>query len=250
MNITFDNVGLNNAPYSIKNIRHEQSSPREIYLQNLSRERGAVLVGYNYRPKEIVIVGRITGTDKVDLETKIDAFKEILSRDNKNLDIDYATGTRRYVAYADDVIINRDYFHINYAPFEVKFIVPSGVGKDITATVDTINGTTTATKTGTLHVDGSAFPNPTIKLTLTAVTAVTALSFLCNGDKITLTQTLLVNDVIIIDTENKKVTVNGVEKDYTGMFASFVVGDNAWQIDLTRTVCTYNIEISYFKKFL
>lgn len=250
MNITFDNVGLSSGQFFTEGIKHESSAPREMYMYTLARERGSVMVDSRIQSKEITIYGRIKADNQQALEQAIDSFKELLSREDKTLDIEYATGTRRYRAYATQPKINREFFHVSYAPFEATFIVPVGVGEDINATVSSIDNITLATKTGTLTVGGSTFPTPKIQLSIDSAVAATAVSFQCNGDKITLTKTLAASDVIVFDTENKKVTVNGSEQEYVGMFPKFAVGDNAWQIDVTRTSCQYDLLFTYTKKWL
>lgn len=251
MEITFDNVSLNTTPYRVTGLKHEHASPRETFLYDLARERGSILIDADYKSKEIVVAGRITGSSKADLETKIDAFKELVSRINKNLDIEYSTGTRRYRnAYANDLVIDRQFFHLSYAPYEVKFVIPSGVGEDTTATTDTENGITTGSKSDSIVIDGSAYPTPNVKLTFTAVSGGNQVSLTLGGDKVTFDGTLAVNDVLIFDIENKKVTLNGTEKDYTGLFPKFEIGTNNYQIDVNGTSRTYNLEISYKKKWL
>lgn len=251
MQISFDSVSLTSDPYAMTKLKHESSSPRDTYLYQLARERGGIVVDSNYRSKNLVIGGRITGNDPADLEAKIDAFKELMSREKKNLDIDYAGGTRRYAGcYATNVDIDREYFHLNYVPFQVEFIAPSGVGEDTNATVDTTTGCTTAVKTGTEVVAGSAYPTPAIKITFASVTGVTTTSFSLNGDKITYSGAIAASDVLIFDTENKKVTKNGAEVDFVGMFPSFAVGNNNWQVDTNGTARNYAIEFSYKKKYL
>jgi hypothetical protein len=250
MNITFDNVGLNSAPYAIKGINHEETAPRNITSFSLAKERGSIIVDSNYNSKTIQIEGIVSGSDPADLENKIDTLKELMSRELKNLDIDYAGGVRRYKATVNSMQINRQYFHLNYAPFTATFVIPSGVGEAITITNQQITGITDPSKTGSTTILGTAFPMPTIKLTFTAVSAVTAVSFTAGGTKITYSGAILVNGVLIIDIENKKVSLNGSEKDYTGMFPAFVIGNNDWVIDVTSTSHTYKLDIDYYKKYL
>lgn len=251
MDITFDNVSLNTSPYRVTGLKHEHASPRETFLYDLARERGSILIDADYKSKEIVIAGRITGDTQADLEDNIDAFKELISRINKSLDIEYSTGTRRYKnAYSNDVVIDRQFFHLSYAPFEVKFIVPSGVGEDTALTTDTETGITVASKSDSIVIGGSAYPTPNVKLTFSAVSGGNQVSLTLGGDKVTFDGTLATSDVLIFDIENKKVTLNGVEKDYVGLFPKFAIGTNNYQVDINGTSRTYAIEISYKKKWL
>ncbi|MEI7890925.1 MAG: hypothetical protein WCI36_03055 [bacterium] len=250
MNIAFDNVSLNNSPYEFAELDHEKTAPRETFMYDLARERGGVIVGDNYKPKEVVITGRIVGDDKNALEANVDSFKELMARFNKNLDLDYASGTRRYVATPIEVDIDRKYFHLSFVPFKVIFLVPSGVGEDITQTVLIQNGVTASPYNGSFTIGGSAYPTPQIKITINSITAGTDISFQCNGDKITLTNSLVANDVVVFDIQNKKVTLNGSEKDYTGVFSKFNVGLNNYIITVNSSARNMKIEIDYYKKWL
>lgn len=250
MNIAFDNISLNNDPYQFTELDHEKSAPRETFMYDLARERGGVIVGDNYKPKEVVITGRIVGDDKNALESNIDSFKELMARFNKNLDLDYASGTRRYVATPIEVDIDRKYFHLSFVPFRVTFLVPSGVGEDITQTASIQNGITVTPYNGSINIGGSAYPMPKVEITIASITAGADISFQCNGDKITLTNSLVANDVVVFDVQNKKVTLNGAEKDYTGVFPKFNVGTNNYIITVNSSARNFNIEVDYFKKWL
>jgi phage-related protein len=250
MNIAFDNVSLNNDPYQFTELDHEKSAPRETFMYDLARERGGVIVGDNYKPKEVVITGRIIGDDKNALESNIDSFKELMARFNKNLDLDYASGTRRYVATPTDVNIDRKYFNLSFVPFRVTFLVPSGVGEDITQTASIQNGITDSPYDGSINIGGSAYPMPKVEVIIASITAGIDISFQCNGDKITLTNSLVANDVIVFDVQNKKVTLNGAEKDYTGVFPKFNVGTNNYIITINSSARNFNVEVDYFKKWL
>ena len=250
MNIAFDNVSLNNNPYQFTELDHEKSAPRETFMYDLARERGGVIVGDNYKPKEVVITGRIVGDDKNALESNIDSFKELMARFNKNLDLDYASGTRRYVATPIEVDIDRKYFHLSFVPFKVTFLVPSGVGEDITQTASIQNGITVSPYNGSINIGGSAYPLPSIEITITSIIGGLDISLQCNGDKITLTNSLVANDVVVFDIQNKKVTLNGSEKDYTGVFPKFNVGTNNYIITINSSARNFNVEVDYFKKWL
>lgn len=251
MDISFDNVSLNSGNYRVTRLKHEHSSQRESYSYELARERGSILIEGNFKSKDVVVEGRISGSSKAELETNIDTLKEVLSRASKNLDIEYSTGYRRYRnCMAVDIVVDRQYFHLSYAPFEVKFVIPSGVGEDTSNTVVTQTGVTVATNTNAVTIGGSTFPSPTVKITFASATSVTQASLTIGGDKVTYDGTLVASDVLIFDLDNKKVTLNGIEKDYTGLFPKFVVGSNSYQIITNGTAMNYSVEVSYKKKWL
>lgn len=250
MQITFDNTSLTTTPFLIKSVDHDSAGPRDINLFNLARQRGAVLVNSEYRPKVVRLTGTITGATQAVLEANIDTLKELFSRQGKNLDIDYSGSTRRYIATNTALQISRDYFHLSYAPFSAEFIVPNGTGIDPTLSSTILTAITAASNVNTITMLGTAYPKPKITLTLTAVNTVSKIEFLANGDKITITKTFALNDVVVIDTDNMIVTVNGAVVDYTGIFPQFGIGANVYDIEITRTSCTYNTQIDYYKNYI
>ena len=151
---------------------------------------------------------------------------------------------------ASKINVEREYYHVTYVPFMIEFVVPDGVGYDITETTSSTAGITNLSNTGTLSILGSAPPKVKLTLTVTAVSGITSIDFLANGNKITLTTTVVINDVIIFDANTMKVTQNGVEKAYTGIFPEFGVGANAYQITANGTSITYTQAFAYTKTYI
>ena len=60
----------------------------------------------------------------------------------------------------------------------------------------------------------------------------------------------MATNILIFDILNKKVTLNGVEKDYTGIFPTFNVGVNSFTVDTTRTAAQWDLVIRYKKYYL
>jgi hypothetical protein len=149
--------------------------------------------------------------------------------------------------------IVREFYHNLFAPFTAEFIIPSGVGIDPTAQNPVaVTGITAATYGGTFSMIGSYPARPIITITITAASSLTVINFTNNGDKITITKTLSPGDVIVINCDNKKVTYNGLEIDYDGIFPRCVIGvaANAYNIALTRTSATFNLSVSYNPTYL
>lgn len=250
MQILFDGTSLMASPFNVKKITHENADSRELNLQGLARQRGGILLNAEYMPKVIRLSGIITGTDNSDLEGNIDEFKELVSRQAKNLDVSYEAGTRRFVATCQKINIEREYFNLNYAPYEIEFLIPSGVGKNTTVTTTTLSGLTSKTYSNSLTVGGTVVPKMKVTISVTAASAITACFLLVNGFKITLTNALVANDIVIFDAETMKVTLNGVEQDYTGIFPEWVVGLNAYYLEITGTSITYDLTLEYTKTYL
>lgn len=249
-NITFNSTSINSGNYQVRTVKHDSANDRDLFMYALTRETGAELVSTYYQPKKIIIEGIIKGTSADDLETNIDSFKQIVSGKDKVLDIEYASGTRRYVATARIVQIERDYYNISYAPFSVEFSVPEGYGKNTSQTAYTTASSLHTLEDTSLSILGSAVPKYNIQITFSAASSVTQVSVTINGDKITLTNAITAGQVVVIDAENKKVTLDGTEKDYTGLFPKLVLGSNTYKIVTTSTSHTYAVSVNYTKSYL
>lgn len=252
MNISFDNTDLNSSPYSVIDIAHESVASRDVFRYDLARERGAVVVVAEYRSKEIPISGYITGSSQADLDAKIDALKELLNRQGKNLDIDYASGTRRYKnCYAIQSPIQRSRKDITRAYWSVIFVVPSGVGNSTTATTATVNNVTSASYAGSVSVLGNAKSKPKITLSFDSVVGTLNSIVLLSGSySVELHSTIVTGDVVVFNIEEKTVTLNGVLKDYVGQFPEFSPGTNAYNITTNGTSRQYDISIEYYPAYL
>lgn len=250
MNITFNNISLMSDPYSVRSFTSEETSNKELFVYNLARSRGGNLVNAQYQTKKFTMIGTIKGDDKADLEANIDAFKALMDQASKNLDIEYGSGTRRFIATVSRCEVKRDYFNMTFAPFEIEFTVPAGVGYNTSRTEDTLAGITDLTQNEAITVDGSVPPDDfQLTITFTAENAITQIDFQANGNKITLTQAMTNGDVIVFDQENMKVTVNGTEVAYTGLFPQFYIGVNNFLIEMTGTSATYTRKTSYTKSY-
>jgi len=233
--VKFDGTELRNATYVPRFVKHDAAPLRELEILELARDDGGILVSERYQPKIIMVQGVLKASTRALLDQAIDEFKELISRKEKNLDISYRGGTRRYVVYARSHNLDRDFYHNLYVPYEIEFVVPASIGKDTsqTAARDSCNVTTTYDASVTLG--GSAKPKPTVTLLFgTGWTNAVGISF----EQTDLDEMIIINygdgfsnaDVLVIDVENKKVTLNDAEIEFYRVIPSFVIGENKYQI--------------------
>lgn len=249
--ISFDSTSLNTGNYTVRRILHDTSTPRDLYMYELTREGGAELVNTEWKPKKIIVEGTIRGTTIEDLEANIDTFKQLVSGKEKNLDVQYETGTRRYVATAQIVQIERDYYHLNYAPYTIEFMIPSGDGKDIaTSTYATSSIVANTLQDMTFTIYGTKNPKYQIELFFNSSTSVTSVSVNINGDTITVDEAISAGQILIIDAINKKVTLDGTEKRYTGLFPRLQLGTNNYRILMSSVSHSYDVTVIYTKTYL
>lgn len=235
----------------VRKVLHDEALPRELFMYGLTRERGALLVNDEWQPKKIIIEGIIKGTSISELETNIDTFKKNLAGKNKILDVQYESGTRRYLATAQVIQIERDYYHLNYAPYSVAFMIPEGVGKATSASsVGTVSIERHTLEDVSFTADGTAVPKFSISLLFKLVNSVTSVSLTINGDQITVDEPISAGQTLVIDAENKRVTLDGVEKIYTGLFPRLQLGSNGYKIVIGSVSHQYDVTVTYTKAYL
>ena len=121
--IQFDSTELRNTTYIPRYVKHESATERELNILELARDNGSVLVSERRGIKRITLQGILTATSEAGLESAIDTFKELFSREQKNLDISWNGSTRRYVATCSVHTFDRDFFHLLFVPWTAEFII-------------------------------------------------------------------------------------------------------------------------------
>lgn len=244
--ILFDSIELRNTTYIPRFVKHESATERELNILNLARDDGGVLVNDRRGVKRIQLQGVLTATTTALLETAIDNFKELLSRQAKNLDIEWAGGTRRYVATCASHNFDRDFFHLLFVPWTAEFVVVSGVGSDTTITAEKHAVSVNANPyTWSSTFAGSSKPKPIVTLEFGAGHTNPRgiqLKNTTNGQKIIYNKpsALVSGDTIIIDFEQKKLTLEGVEKPFYGVFPDLIIGANTFELTIGEILDQYS----------
>lgn len=237
--IKYDNTEILTSSYIPRFVKHESATERELSFLSLARDDGSVLINDRRGMKTIQLQGILTATTQALLEVAIDSFKELFSRQQKNLDLSWGGSTRRYVATCKSHDFNRDHFHLKFVPWTAEFVVFSGVGKDTTITAEknavSVNANPYAWKS---TFAGTARPKPLITLLFgaghTAPRGI-ELKNTDNDQRIVYNKQsgVLVNgDSIIFDLEEKKLTRGGTEEGFYGLFPEMIVGENNLKIKI------------------
>lgn len=251
--ITYDGTSLQTANITSQTIQHESVDNKRQDIQLLGRADGGKIVSVSYNPKLIRVKGRITGSSRSDLEQRIESLKELVNRQQKNLDIGYAGGTRRFITSMSGFTMERMHFNLTYADWEMAFVVtnpPFGRAIDTSTAAYSIG--TAGTYDGTILFSGNAAPLPKIKITVVSQSNMTALTFRNKetGDMITIRRTFANSDIIIIDTLENTVTVNGVAADYEGFFPEFKATNNDFAVTPIGSNATLTLKIIYYPFYL
>lgn len=209
-----------------------------------------------YPTKTISLGGTIHGSNQANLDDRIDTFKGYFVQRNKSLDIAYGSGTRRYtVMKANSVSIERQDKAL-YATFTIDLICkPFGEDTSTTNLWTAKTGFTSATFTEEPTIAGNApVQLPIFTITINSLTGTgdyVQISNDNNNQEILLYGLgLAADDVIVIDCEQRTVTVNDIEVDYYGTFLELEAG--AASITYTDGFTTRDVDVSgvYTKKWM
>lgn len=234
--ILFNGTELLNTTYIPRYVKHESATERQLGLLDLARDNGSVLVTDRRGVKRITLTGILTATTTALLEAAVDNFKALFALQEKNLDIVWGSGTRRYVATCAKHEFDRDYFHLLFVPWSAEFVVASGVGEDTSETTivnaDTFHLTNYKTKQFTLLGSGDQKIRFIVHADSTTTTELgIELKNTDNGDRmvVNLPNGITTTD-LEIDTRLKTVKVGATPVSYYGVFPRFSPGTNNIQI--------------------
>lgn len=231
---------------NIELYNHEfNSTPdRDIKINKIARRDISIITSSEYTSKLIPVYFDITGGTREATEDSITYLKSLLQGQNESLVVEQGSSDVSYTATMNE--FNITWYGVN-ASVEVIFIASDPIGRTVDAvTFANISGITDASSDASVLVDGSSTAYPEITITITAVTGGSSASvFVGNGrtgQGMTLTRNWVATDVVIIDSLNMTVTINGASSDFTGMFPQFPAGSQ--QLTYTDTFTTRTVSIT------
>lgn len=249
--ISFDSNNLESAYLIINKLNKSDAPSREVQSEVLSFQNGFNIVSNFWRSRSIIIGGMINHTSAANLASQLDTLKQNLSGVNKNLDVDYGSGTRRYKGTLTRLEAPEEFYNITHLPYTAEFLCQP-FGYATSNQTLTSNNITTSPKSETLSVIGTYKPQPIITITFDSENGASACAFTntTTGDTITITQNFNASDILVINTETHKVTLNGTQVDFSGPIPSFALGSNSLSISVPATARQYDLSIVYTPTYL
>jgi phage-related protein len=250
--ISFNSHSLQDSNIITEKVLHLTAPDMNQVLEAKARRNGSLLMSNYFTQRTIKLEGVIKDTSIEALDSRIDLIKSYLIGEEKNLDIGYISGTRRYIATLRSVVIEREHFNTSWTPFSMEFACAEPFGKDTSPTVVSSSGHTTSPFSEVFIIPGSVGACPIITLTLTTGTNVTAIKVenLTTNTSMTITRDYSNSDVLEVDCSEMTVEANAVAVDYTGVFPSFDSGSNTLRITVTGTPFNIDLGISYLSLYL
>lgn len=238
--------------FAITDVRVEGVANRTLYDAKIANADKSVVSGANWHSKRIEIIGVISNTDKSGMETTIGTILSKCQELNKVLQLPYGGETKQFTASYETIEVRNPVG--GFAEIGITFLATDPFAYDTTyTTVVTSNNLTTNNQSFGLTISEGFVQLPVITITIDSVTGSTAdlyFSNLTNDENITINRTWTANEVLVIDSENMTVKVDGVEVDYSGYIPFLSNGYNSlWYSDefTTRQV---DISVKYRKRRL
>lgn len=239
ISIKVNGLEINGNGFVVEKFPFRTLPEKEINTLKLTRKSGNKQISSNYGSKSLPLQGIIKGTSLVDLQDKINQLA--LATDEDNFDLIYNnpnTGEiRKWVVSRETLIFTEDADNITFMPFDLGLIAndnPFGIACDADG-VPTSNiafsqkNITADSVDGVANFDGTAKPKPAIQFAFDKAGDITSIDFINNetGQQISIVSDPEDGDIIIIDCEYLRVTLNGEEIDYSGVFPDFIIGENS-----------------------
>lgn len=253
--LQFAGNSLQTANIVTSDIDHMSGPEKEFDALPIAHGNKSHIPNYNYTGKVITLTGTLNASSLSAMDSLIDTFKGYFVGKDKNLDIEYAGSTRRYVGTARTPRITRP-GGLMYAEFEVPVVCTIPFGKDTTTTnLLTTAAVTTSPGNHSITVGGNAeFQYPIITITLNSGTGLTNASISVgnndNGQVLTVTRTWVAGDELVIDPYEESVTVNGTEVDFSGAMPIFGTGSQSVSYSDTFLTRNYDIAIDQYRYWL
>lgn len=227
---------------------------RNLVVNDVARsDKSKISTGY-YNSKDITISVGITNATRTAAEQSLDTLLLYLQGLEKDLVLNEGGAQRRYTATYSDYMIKTS--GGSYVELDLIFTCSDRFGYSLQyeKLLDT-TGRTLYNYTDAITLNGNApWQVPVLTVFLSAITAATTnivtLKNAATGRSISVNRAWTAGDRLIIDCQNRTVTVNGVAADFTGSFPEFAPGAGYLNYQDTFTSRTVAISAYYYRRFV
>ena len=259
VNISYNSYDLQTTTNTSSIIMSRDIVYRSLPQKNIILKQDTIrdsfdVVSVNYSQKIITVRGLLKSDSEANLRTLRDAFMSALNPNEKNLDIDYGSGTIRYKASVESINVPEEFFHITTLPFEISFLCePFGKATSTTSVnLNSGNAISASPYNESPSITGTYKAKPTITITINSETDMTVLKWdnVDTGDWIQVSTAFSASDVLVINCEDETVKLNGTDQDFTGVFPNFDSGSNSLTLTVTATAFNLNASFFYYPTYL
>lgn len=217
---------------------------RDLKINKLARRDLSIITSAEYSSKVVTVSLRVGGADRLSTEAIIVNLKSAVQAQNAPLVVNQGNLKVEYTATMNQFSIT---WVGTTAMVVIGFNASDPIGKSVDVkTLIIQNANTTGVVALPITVDGSAAAKPVITVAIRALTGGTnAPITIMNGNTtqgITVTRTWAANDILIIDSMQMQVSVNGTIIDFSGIFPTYPPGPQ--QIKYVDGLTTRTVDIS------
>jgi hypothetical protein len=241
-NIYLDGTNLN----SITGFTVRRIDVEPIGIANIEADKGmadgGIITSQYLKPRNITVSGEIARTSLTLGQTTLDNLNAILTGTNKVLGFDYA-GSYRTFTVTPLAPVENDW-NGGYKKIQLLFKAYDPFGYAPNYTTASVTGQTGSEETCTITWAGTYKALPIITVTLNSQTT----SLVSNNITLTVGASVLIipavyadDDVIVVDCENKSVSINGAEVNYSGILPT--ISSSVLDVVYTDDFDTRNIDI-------
>lgn len=247
--IVFNNFWLKNDIYNISKISFDNSHTLQSDTFNRPLSDGGSEINHFFREKTIEIQGRMRANTAEDLNKEIDRFKKAMLENNKYLSIKVNGQIRRAKATCinPESLFNREHYHITFLPFTLRFRVLEKF-REIKTQTYTFTGLTW-NFLEEVYNGGTAKTSPVFTLIVNTTTGTDTTSITLWGETITVSQALSDGDILVIDYDEKIVTINEADIDYTWTFGMLGTWEQNFEVTVNGTI-NFDFSIKFFNTYL
>lgn len=253
--IEFNGYSLQDATIISSDVLAYSGPRRQLITFDIPRADGGGWNGDYFRRREITVSGIIRESSREALEDTLDEFKRAMCRGQGVFTLKVNDEVRQIIATLqnpEEMFARRQGYHITFAPFDLTFLSLEPMWHSLDYSSVGFEGITDLSFPGEIVVEGTYKAKPVIVIVIDAASGLTGVTFenLTNGNAMTIAAVLVAGDVVRIDSEQKSVTVNGVEVDYDGIFPDLETSNNSFTIDFAGTSVNYTATVKYRKTYL
>lgn len=233
--IVFNGYSLSNSSTIICTyIDYDNQGKIDLNTFNFPRDNGGGVLTKYYRGRDIKLRITLVESTASAFNTLIDNFKTALRTTEGNLDIKVNDEVRRIKATLTDIVFKKEHYNINFVNVDITFRSVEPFFYATTSQTSTFEGKTVTFDEEVTNT-GSAESDPQFYFIFGATTATTVVSITAFSRTISVTNTFASGDILIVNSDTKSVTKNGVEIDYSGIFPIFSPGLCSFNVAFTGT---------------
>ena len=214
---------------------------------NFPKSNGRGFLWYYKRWKKILLKCTISWSDPVDFQSRLDEFRKQIFTQQSFLDIRVNWTIRRIKVNCISAPKILNHYNITFLNIDVTFETLDAFFYELSLqTSSFLNKTSSFNEEITNQWSDEVFPQVYFQFK-TWLSWVNTVWLQINDSLITINESISDNDILIIDWENKTVTINWVNKDYTWIFPILWNSQNIINFTINWT---FEVDINVLNKIV